>query len=538
MLVFLSLLSVLLTTHKLRTDHESSYYARSKEHFLGKVANRRYQAHHPEVRVTGISEKLLSPNQNNDGVRPETISVAYAISITSCPTKIANATSTGINGERENSDMSIRRAGPTVWDGPAILAQSIRSIHSKKVQQNSKEDQNEQRSVNGTKPYNYSYDLYAFVLPSAAEGGCGSALESLGYDVVVRDIPFEVKDIKDDNYREKIETNGCCGAKEFLKLLAYSLDGSGQINEHVHSSNRLSKKHDIVVHVDTDTFFIQPLDILFDAMMDSSPSLITARGQYPLPPEITMDANEKYRKKRIDFFYTRDYLQDNLNAVDLLRSLKPNNGFRYTPSWLPIQGGFFIARPNRHVLSNMVETILEGKWHQSKKHGGFWGEYQIQGFLSYWYSKENDRKRDGVQRIANTAPGRDNSHDHHRSGNAVELNPCRFNTMTHEKDDSKNREMKGYAMSLPKCASTPMDQIYSVHFTKCWKPWDCPRLTKVHPPICAEHHRKWFELRRSLELEWNRTVPVDGWHFERTLGYCRKDPPRKKRYYSLLEPLI
>ena len=513
------------------------------------------------------------------------VNVAYAISITSCPSTIENVTTTS---NSNSTPPTRRRFAPTVFDGPAVLSQSIREVHesSKAFYLNSTTRANNTYGDNGdtytSYDYDYDYTLYAFVLPSAAEDGCGQALESLGYNVIISDIPFDVNDISGE-YRDKIEKNGCCGSKEFMKLWSYSL-----------------VEHDIVVHVDTDVFFIKPLDVLFDAMMlssseDSSISRNDNSNRYKInpqqekqikrqhhliPPHITINTNRinnnniNNNNKRIDFFYTRDYLQENSNAMLVMRDRERNKNknnnnnnhntikpFTYTSSWLPVQGGFFIVRPNSRVLDDMVKTLLKGEWNSwgphAKKYSGFWGQYQIQGFLSYWYSDDNDneqRKRNEQhqQQQQNTAGSNNNKnkYDYHRSINAIELNPCIFNTMTHDRDDSEGRKKKYYDFRRPKCKTTAMEQIYSVHLTQCLKPWVCPHLKSSHPRRCIDHHRKWFELRRSLEQEWNRTIPTDGWYFERTLGYCRRDnPPQRlpnetniektpiKRYYVPLEAL-
>jgi hypothetical protein len=530
-------------------------------------------------------------NDNDTTKKKKIVNVAYAISITSCPIIIENVTTTSNNSTPSTSTSTRRRFAPTVFDGPAVLSQSIREVHESSkafylnsTTNNNNDDDNEDDIYNSY-DYDYDYTLYAFVLPSAAENGCGQALESLGYNVIVRDIPFDVNDIG-GKYREKIETNGCCGSKEFMKLWSYSL-----------------VEHDIVVHVDTDVFFVKPLNVLFDAMMISSDSssseedsLISTRDgdnnrykinpqqekeikrqHHLLPPHITINTNRNNNdntnnnnNERIDFFYTRDYLQENSNALLVMRDRERNknnnnnqnaiNSFSYTSSWLPVQGGFFIVRPNSRVLDDMVKTILKGEWNlggpHAKKYSGFWGAYQIQGFLSYWYSDDNDneqRKRNEQQQQQQNTVGsnnNNNTYDYHRSINAIELNPCIFNTMTHDRDDSEGREKDYYDFRRPKCKTTAMEQIYSVHLTQCLKPWACPHLKSGHPRRCINHHRNWFELRRSLEQEWNRAIPTDGWYFERTLGYCRRDDPPKrlpnitniektpiKRYYVPLEML-
>merc|ERR1719491_470809 len=92
-------------------------------------------------------------------------------------------------------------------------------------------------------------------------------------------------------------------------------------------------------------FFVKPLNVLFDAMMISSSesSFLKAeeeekkRQHYLLPPHIAINTdynsnsnNINENNKRIDFFYTRDYLQENSNAMQNKNNRK---AFRYTSSW-------------------------------------------------------------------------------------------------------------------------------------------------------------------------------------------------------------
>jgi hypothetical protein len=142
-------------------------------------------------------------------------SIAYAITITSCPfNSTTAATDTVVTDEA------------TVVDGPAVLSHSIHQIHARS---------------------RYTYQLYAFVHPEALT--CTSALESLGYQILVRDVPINVSEIQSPRYKEQVEEYGCCGSRELLKLWAFTL-----------------VEHDIFVHTDTDVFFTQPLDHVFDAM--------------------------------------------------------------------------------------------------------------------------------------------------------------------------------------------------------------------------------------------------------------------------------
>jgi hypothetical protein len=100
------------------------------------------------------------------------IKVAYAVSITSC--------------EQDG-----------FLDGAAVLKHSI---HLTSIRSN-----NQSR---------YDYQMYAIVHPSAIS--CGESLQRLGYKVLRRDVPVQVKDIQGTFLRNNIERNGCVEILFFL----------------------------------------------------------------------------------------------------------------------------------------------------------------------------------------------------------------------------------------------------------------------------------------------------------------------------------
>ena len=321
--------------------------------------------------VKSIGQPSLKEMQTFPGAKAV---IAYAISITSCP---------------ENA--------PNVFDGPAILSHSI---HKVSIRQNASQ---------------YDYRLYAFVFPDAAN--CSHLLEVLGYKVLIRDRPFQLGEIQSESYKTAIEEKGCCGSSEFVKLWAFTLID-----------------HAIVVHTDTDVFFLKPLDAVFDAMLasDASTHWLATMGGTPLP-------------SKIDFLFTRDYLQ---------RSQITNSTKKYG-----VQGGFFVARPDLKVFHEMQATIVRG--HYSHRHGwenlsygGYWGSSQIQGFLSYFYGEV---------------------HPEH----AVELNRCLYNTMVHDPPKADGRCRTGEE-TCEDCQETPLSDMITVHLTTCLKPWHVSSALSGH----------------------------------------------------------
>ena len=113
----------------------------------------------------------------------------------------------------------------------------------------------------------------------------------------------------------------------------------------------------------------------------------------------------------------------------------------------------------------------------------------------------------------------------------VELNQCRYN---HMGMDPKYRHRPNMIAFHPKkgrcrndlddcedCMVTPMDQIHSIHYTSCRKPWNCigEVWRKVSDPAeeerlkinidiktvdaghCLELQREWHKMRVDLETQ-------------------------------------
>jgi len=75
-------------------------------------------------------------------------------------------------------------------------------------------------------------------------------------------------------------------------------------------------------------------------------------------------------------------------------------------------------------------------------------------------------------------------YDHVRPGTWIELNQCRYN---HMGMDVFYRSQPNFVRKHPQvgecrndrgtdcedCQTTPLDEIYSIHYTQCRKPWNC-----------------------------------------------------------------
>jgi hypothetical protein len=104
----------------------------------------------------------------------------------------------------------------------------------------------------------------------------------------------------------------------------------------------------------------------------------------------------------------------------------------------------------------------------------------------------------------------------------MELNQCRYN---HMGMDVRMRSEPSYFPRLhgkcrnneetcEDCMVTPLEQIYSIHYTQCRKPWNCigePKLDKsqkmniptdsVHLDHCLELQTIWHSMRYDLEVK-------------------------------------
>ena len=186
-----------------------------------------------------------------------------------------------------------------IIQGAAVLRHSIELAHS-----NSR----------------YDYQMYALVHPSAKE--CSSTISKLGYTTLIRNTPFEATDIQTKFLRENIDGASCCGRKEYIKLYAYTL-----------------VQHPVAVVLDLDSLILQPLDDLFDVLIDGQ-QISSTRNNYNSIPlhNGEDDSNNMHDVKRnwtnIEAFYTRDY-----NMVN-------PGGERYAG----VQGGFLMVKPSEQVF--------------------------------------------------------------------------------------------------------------------------------------------------------------------------------------------
>jgi hypothetical protein len=233
------------------------------------------------------------------------------------------------------------------------------------------------------------------------------------------------------------------------------------------------------------------VDHLFDAILydKETPEGKTARQK--IERERSMDE----WPDKIEAFITRDWPQ-----------AAPN---KFPPGY---QAGFLVARRSPEVLKELVDIIREGNYTEGwgwkagwgeKGYGGYVGARAMQGLIAYFY-------------------------DHIRPNTAVELNQCRYN---HMGMDVRYNDHPNFALKFGRknqcrnnnpddicedCMHTDFEKIYSVHYTKCRKPWQCmaqgtpngklngARESAIETRVVDLDHclllvRKWHEIRKDFE---------------------------------------
>jgi hypothetical protein len=302
----------------------------------------------------------------------------------------------------------------------------------------------------------YDYRAYAFVHPEAIN--CTETLEVIGYEVKVYDSPVLKSEIK-GTLKEYVHEASCCQEKEFLKLYSYTLT-----------------EHKVVAHLDLDCLVLQPLDDLFDSMIEGPRS--PARKKLPLQ----WVKNTTDQPTDIEAFFTRDY-----NLV--------NPGTRQ-PHQIGIQGGFIVVKPSLEVFELYKATIIEGNysrgpgWGGQLRYGGYYGAAQIQGLCAYFFG-------------------------HIRPGKSAELNRCYYNFMADAPRDTNkdNPRCRTLEEDCPDCRDVAFEEIKTIHFTLCTKPWWClaDEVTNGRSErlggekgfkLCLAAHEEWFKTRLLLEQTW------------------------------------
>ena len=385
-------------------------------------------------------------------------------------------------------------------DASLVLRHSIHKISSRNPESGSK----------------YDYKMYALVHRTRAIK-CVDKIKELGFEVILVDPPVDPEQIQDNAVRKRMPNTPCCAHHEFIKLHAYNLP------------------EELFVHVDLDFSFHKPMDHLFDALLydKDSPEGKAARDKLELQfPE------EHVLPDRIDAFITRDWAQ-----------VAPFKGWKSG-----FQAGFLVGRRDPSMVEDVSNIVLTHSFNENgytnwdtsgwggKGYGWFIvGEVGMQGAMAYFY-------------------------DQIRPNTTVELNLCRFNHLgadsTYTRGGpyywSKHRNNLGKCRdereTCEQCKFTAVEDIYSIHYSPCGKPWDCLtegrdrpsksvkkfiNIAMVDAEHCFELQNQWHSLRADLEKELFlktgdgslKRLSEGEFKTETFLGHCRNETD----YISLLD---
>lgn len=394
------------------------------------------------------------------GVREEAKSVAYAISVTGCTL---------------NSN---------ILQGAAILSYSIH-----------KQSRASLRYKN--------YTLYAFVVAeeNKVDPFCHVLLKRMGYQVLIRENPIPSTAIQNNEFRKLVDSLGCCGADEFLKLYSYTL-----------------LEHSVVVHLDTDAWLLQPLDDLFDVMTLHGKEQREARQRLEIQPHNnTIESTKRNPLLQVNALLTLDYAQ-----VHWHHRFDP-------PDLMPTQGGFFVVRPSRQAFQELKQIVVKGNYTAdggwaNLSHGDYWGGPTIQGLYTYYYY---------------------HVHPH----TAIELHHCIYNNVVDNPYYKGNK--KRCTTSEPECTNCETfdpSRVKVVHPLFCFKAWKCrdwnskKRKNMERSSSCKTFLHSWFSLRQQVEEMWvaqrKRWTPTNATgRGDYTLGYCDRNEkyiPMNFTYLSLM----
>ena len=197
----------------------------------------------PSFRLNFDVHNVYSRNTPLGNDKANATTVAFVITVTGC------------------------KADYFVLDGAAVLAYSIDQsfIHSR-----------------------YDYDLFVFHHPNASE--CALPLEKLGYIVEERDTPVAIAEIRNEKLQWFIQEWGCCGERELIKFEAFTLT-----------------QYPVVVLLDADTLVLQPMDRLFDFLLDSTKVPDPDDLMYVGKPATSGMSTNVTIPEKIDVLYTNDY---------------------------------------------------------------------------------------------------------------------------------------------------------------------------------------------------------------------------------------
>ena len=231
-----------------------------------------------------------------------------------------------------------------IWDGAAVLARSIILQHS-------------------TWSSNYTFKLFAIVHSdiveevqgddeTSATNICIENLAKLGYEILLKDNPIHPHHIRKDGF---LKFNLAISAKDYIKLYAYTL-----------------VDYPIVVVLEPATFLLNPLDELFDSMLEPSGSPEAKAAKQKVNFHET--GSNTFPIHSIDAYFTRDYT-----------TLQPTN---VKTKIAGFQHGFLVIKPSQLVFDEILQIVKDGTYARDmgwghRGYGNYIGAMTTKGLLSY-----------------------------------------------------------------------------------------------------------------------------------------------------------
>eukprot|EP00656_Telonema_subtile_P027927 TRINITY_DN30137_c0_g1_i1.p1 TRINITY_DN30137_c0_g1~~TRINITY_DN30137_c0_g1_i1.p1 ORF type:complete len:382 (-),score=77.92 TRINITY_DN30137_c0_g1_i1:163-1308(-) len=145
-----------------------------------------------------------------------------------------------------------------------------------------------------------------------------------------------------------------------------------------------------------------------------------------------------------------------------------------------INGGFALMRPSQQVYDDMWSVMEEGDWRATTAWGGTgigycYGGPTFQGLVPYFYQHVYEPTKSKRRTI-------------------VQLDSGLYNNQGLKKPKVGRME-----------ADYPIEEVATVHFTFCQKPWRC---VSSQTPICKSMHEHWWKARNQLEKQMGYPVTV------------------------------
>lgn len=87
------------------------------------------------------------------------------------------------------------------------------------------------------------------------------------------------------------------------------------------------------------------------------------------------------------------------------------------------------------------------------------------------------------------------------------------------------------------CRSRPLEDVVTVHYTLCQKPWWCLPHDEgiIQKRLCRKLTHEWYKVRSELEKSWGRSGEGPGeWEKDHFFGYCKSRG--KNGYVRIEEP--